>query len=717
VGAVRNSLAWINLQCSDGYINDLLEAEDLNLVLNAPCSTCDTGYFSAVKWKREGKTCTPCQTQEVLIILVVVVLVILVVIIYYAAKSSFNWGAITISLNFLQVTSIFVDFEIEWPPQILQLISFLNIFRVEISSLSPECFGTVNFFQMWLFMVLLPLFLLAALMLCAMMLQLSSWLLNRTRWPLWFKRKFHKFLKPPQIDEISGGETADKLSHRLRTVRQSWRYSALSFLTEPLDKEVVETMYDQIWNTIITFLSIYYMTGCSRAMEALICQEDDFVRVIDPETNETSLEPRKQLLTYSNKKVTCKYREFNEDNTTLTDWMWYEYSVPAKNTFLGSVGVLDATPSYLLIFILGICFTALYAVGIPVFFGMRLYRGRHMLNHLRFGRKYGYLYKRYDVDWYFWEIVIMLRKVMLSVVRLFLVLPNGEPLPVQQASLGMSVLLVFLCAQAFALPYCEGHLDVLETALLTVNYVFLFIGLCNYLIDRQPQYSSDSDLEGGLEVTLLAVLITGVVFIVFFTVLDLTLQLVRIYYRFVEGEGKYGGHQLLVLQDLDKDARKLQALGMKFVSSHRRQQFQLWLNNKATDEERLLLKAAFSSLNYFVQTSEKSSSRWSAVASAAESVTRLPRRLVEHLQQQRWLGWWPWAAASRPASRGTLRRDRRGTNGAASFKSSASSDGHAEDSKSSVVAGEVSRQAAASESSTSALRSSRAAQPERASAI
>ena len=66
----------------------------------------------------------------------------------------------------------------------------------------------------------------------------------------------------------------------------------------------------------------------------------------------------------------------------------------------------------------------------------------------RFGRKYGYLYKRYEVEYYYWEVVILLRKVLLSVVRLWLVLPNGDVLPVQQAALGMVVVLLALLAQA-----------------------------------------------------------------------------------------------------------------------------------------------------------------------------------------------------------------------------------------------------------------------------
>lgn len=567
---------------------------------------CDNGYFAAVRYKSEGLYCTSCAIPTELIVFLVVILLLGIILIYYASKSSFNWGAITISVNFLQVTAIFVDFQIEWPPQVLYLLAYINIFRIEISSLSPECFGTVNWFQTWLMMVLLPVFLLASMLFAASLLHLASWLMSKTRWPLWFKRKFSRFLKPPKVQDVSDmSPLADKLLIRLRNARRKWRFSLLSIFTTPVKRERVEEMYDQIWNTLITFLSIFYMTACSRSMEALICQEDDFVLAADPSTGETSLLPLRKMLTYSKKKVTCELRELGPDNRTLTEWRWSP-SQPATSTALGKLGILATTPSYEIIFILGWCFTLLYAVGIPLFFAMRLYNGRHQLNHLRFGRKYGYLYKRYDVDWYFWEITIMARKILLSMVRLCLVLPNGEPLGVQQVSLGMLVMLIFLCAQAFALPYSEGHLDVLETALLTVNYIFLFIGLCNYLIERQSEYASDRELSDPLEGSLMFVLIVGVAFIIFFITLDVTLQLVRLYYRFIEGEGKYGGHQLLVLHALDKDRIRLQGLGVRFIASQRRQQFQQWLNGKATEEERLLLRAAFFSLAYFIEANQRS---------------------------------------------------------------------------------------------------------------
>ena len=151
----------------------------------------------------------------------------------------------------------------------------------------------------------------------------------------------------------------------------------------------------------------------------------------------------------------CRHRSFAADNSTLGPWAWGG-TTEAKHTLLAEAfesagplyGALAYTPGYQVVFSPGVFFSLLYVLGIPLFFTLKLSRGRSVLNHTRFGRKYGYLYKRYEVEYYYWEVVILLRKVLLSVVRLWLVLPNGDVLPVQQAALGMVVVLLALLAQA-----------------------------------------------------------------------------------------------------------------------------------------------------------------------------------------------------------------------------------------------------------------------------
>jgi len=311
------------------------------------------------------------------------------------------------------------------------------------------------------------------------------------------------------------------------------------------------------------------------------------------------MQPKKTQLAGSFRgQVVCYQRDLGPDNATLTDWaLDWEWQAPSKDN-----PVPISTPPYAIIYGIGAFFFYSYAFGLPLFLGTRLYLGRHRLNDLRFGRKFGYLYKRYESGWYAWELAIMARKVTLAVIQVFIKLPNGDPLPIQQSALGMCTLLTALCAQAFAMPYAEYHLDVLDLALLSSSYIFLFSGVCSYMINEQsPSYSVDRELSWLLTAVMVVVLVAAFALIVFMMMLDITLQLVRLYYRFVEGEGKFGAHQQLVLRRLGSEMTRMQQLGVRFVDREKRSQFNTWLNYKATTEQKILLQAAFSSLEYYIE--------------------------------------------------------------------------------------------------------------------
>ena len=96
--------------------------------------------------------------------------------------------------------------------------------------------------------------------------------------------------------------------------------------------------------------------------------------------------------------------------------------------------------------------------------------------------------------------------------------------------------------------------------------------------------------------------------------------MVRLYFRFIEGEGKYGARQQLVLTVLDKDTRRMQTYAARLLSSERRQLFQQWLNRKATDDEKTLVKASFTSLIHFLDSHDEYSMPWVRAARAC----RLP---------------------------------------------------------------------------------------------
>ena len=198
-----------------------------------------------------------------------------------------------------------------------------------------------------------------------------------------------------------------------------------------------------------------------------------------------------------------------------------------------------------------------------------------------------------------------MRKLILAIINILVLTPSGSPLPVPQAALGMLTVLIFIMLQTYAMPYVEIHLDVLETVLLTVNYTFLFLGLSRNVLETMPPYAHDRTLAPLVDSFMMVVLIFGALFMVFLLAIDITLQLVRLYFRFIEGEGKYGARQILELLDLDKKTKRIQEKGLFVISIKRKQQFQKWLTKTATEEEKDLAFIAFHALHKFIMMRRK----------------------------------------------------------------------------------------------------------------
>ena len=503
---------------------------------------------------------------------------------------------------------------------------------------------------MWLGITILPVIFAMVMGVILSFIKMVFWLMQATRLPLWVRRKYSRRLRQPRLNVINDSDTlTDKIAKKLSNQSKLFRHYFLARWTVPFAREQMEQMLDTMANAVITILSIYYMTGCSKALTVFpnLCLETDFVEITNNVTGDSSMQPRRRQLAGTFRgQVVCFERELASDNYTLSPWVSPGIWTESPNEFP------IPTPPYYIIAGIGYFFFFGYAIGIPVFIGTTLYRGRHKLNEQRFGRKFGYLYKRYEVGWFAWEIMVMMRKVMLAIIKVVVRLPNGKPMPIQQSAAGMVVLITFLCAQAFAMPFAEYHLDILETVLLTwyafgafpfpphptilaphrslhhhhrsaslcsnqqgcppdgrtygrasarSNYIFLFMGLCNFMVDTQsPLYAPDRELKPLLIFIMYAVLLVGGIFIIFMVTLDITLQAVRLYFRFIEGEGRYGEHQQLVLRKLGADAVRIQQMGVRFIDREKRQQFNNWLNKRATQEERFLLDAAFSSLGYYI---------------------------------------------------------------------------------------------------------------------
>ena len=125
-----------------------------------------------------------------------------------------------------------------------------------------------------------------------------------------------------------------------------------------------------------------------------------------------------------------------------------------------------------------------YSIGIPAS-ALYILRRMHLRKKLFLAREvsyssnvYRFLYGGYRIEAYFWEAVIMLRKVSLNVVLVVM----APSLPLAQALTVLLVLIVFLAFHVRVRPYSNDRLNNIEMGSLLLSTIVLYSGI--YLFDH-----------------------------------------------------------------------------------------------------------------------------------------------------------------------------------------------------------------------------------------
>eukprot|EP00736_Rhodelphis_marinus_P000502 Rmarinus@m.2995 len=154
--------------------------------------------------------------------------------------------------------------------------------------------------------------------------------------------------------------------------------------------------------------------------------------------------------------------------------------------FSGNTWYLVASPddecsgdSYQITWVLGVMGLVFYLIGVPLLFHVCKARARAQGGG--YARVFGFLYIRYEDEYYWWETVAAVRRSCVAAIRTFVV---GDPL-VQLVATG-TVIVTNVMAQFYARPYLKDRYDVLECFLLGFTYMILVTGVL--LKDRSSEF-------------------------------------------------------------------------------------------------------------------------------------------------------------------------------------------------------------------------------------
>lgn len=115
----------------------------------------------------------------------------------------------------------------------------------------------------------------------------------------------------------------------------------------------------------------------------------------------------------------------------------------------------------------------IWGVGIPAIIFVLIQKDSEMLETNSVKEKYGFFYNGYKRQNYFWEIIIMYRKILCIVLSIFL----RQVGLIVQALVLLIILVVFMQANSQRRPYSARALNDLESMSIISQIVTIYCGI------------------------------------------------------------------------------------------------------------------------------------------------------------------------------------------------------------------------------------------------
>jgi hypothetical protein len=189
---------------------------------------------------------------------------------------------------------------------------------------------------------------------------------------------------------------------------------------------------------------------------------------------------------------------------TLEDGVQFLSAGPEVNCWKGAhYGMMTIACLSLLVNVVGLPMT--------IFFIVHYARKNVIMHQPRFFRAFGWMYSRYEVQFVFWELLMLLRRFLVGIISVFI-----ADQPYMQGALGILVFAFLSMAHFFARPFRTTTLDLLDSVALVSTIFYLIAGL---LYQSEPRlnsveqfffFGSFLNLETMLFLSVAVVLVYGV---------------------------------------------------------------------------------------------------------------------------------------------------------------------------------------------------------------
>ncbi|KAJ6226090.1 g protein-coupled receptor-related [Anaeramoeba flamelloides] len=356
--------------------------------------------------------CVTCPSSAIwrLVVAVFALLIFTSFLFVVAKKARAYFASFAIAFSFFQVLSVMGSLKLNWPSKITNAFHFLSIFNFNLDILATECSFTVTFYQKWVFIMLSPFTFLV------LMIIIYFVAIGHSKLVCKFGAKF--------IDKFPNFCSQPNYKNRLFAPLYWLRYQFSRVFTHGFSEEDRKELFNNLINSYSCLLTFIYLYVSMKVLQMFQCTKGE------------SSEGDVQYFLTENSEVLCY------------DSSWYK----------------------LLPWV--IFFGIIYIIGIPALLLYMLnYYAKNVEDKL-FDARLGLLCARYSKEWYYWELVIMTRKLIFIIFECFL---NYNPF--LQTGLCSLLLLISLLLQLYTQPFLAKRHNTLEFTLLIISQVILLSGM------------------------------------------------------------------------------------------------------------------------------------------------------------------------------------------------------------------------------------------------
>ena len=478
--------------CPGGQLSNL---ESGSSVVKAPNSAdgCAEGYQGFrcgecysdedVRYYRLEDECRQCpaggQSWTILVFFVLLFFGVGFMILAGAGGGA-GLGSMKIFVDFAQVTSMFMKFNLDWPPILVEILSALSIFNLNIEVLRPDCDVQMGYYTRLGFILALPIIvgITFIVMLCALLLFVVT-------------RRNRKLAKMAEEEvDVSDEDEVNKDD---------------AVLTDLAEKEVDKADDGRL---VAKDSKSHWKAG---AYAATVAGSGTFAVVVANQEKENEERKRKQPIgpVQVKRMGTNGFMLFLSTAYAMLAAVILEYFDCTKQ--VDGQYLMDGYPTqpcydddWMAHLWMPITAGVIYVVGIPVIFMAILFANRHQRHADNYDplllAKYSTLISNYEPEYMWWQMMILARKLALIAV---LLMTNNA---LTQAVGSLAFLLFGIVVHVFARPFSDNYNDQAEFASLLGSFVVLFFGLA--MTQNEP---TDSHRTYFTIFVIIILLICGIV--------------------------------------------------------------------------------------------------------------------------------------------------------------------------------------------------------------